>query len=343
MFLALLFIFGLLNVNTIEVTAVETPPPTIAVIPQSTVDQTLTPGKNYTVSIYTDYSGNDVTGYQFSLSYNPHVLKGVKVTNGDLITTDKHPDAMFLPGEFDNTAGELSLTGAFFKFTEEPAPVTNGPGILANVIFTVVGTGDSNITLVKKETMLIGYDPATGKAYNIVDDITPDIGHILDGYFRNTGEVIIHDVAVISVTPSPTTVKQGELVNITVVVENQGTVTESFTVTVYYNRTHPDWRVATPKTVHNLEAGANKSLTFVWNTTDVSVANHAIWAEASTVPGETDTTDNTLKSEDTVTVEKAPPKGRMPIETTIAIVVVAVIVVAVVAYAVKRRKKSTSE
>lgn len=157
---------------------------------------------------------------------------------------------------------------------------------------------------------------------------------------------MVHDVAVLSVTAYPTSVEAGEFVNITVVVENQGTSPETFEVTAYYYPTElspitePHYRIATPETVQNLAAGANTSLTFVWDTTDVIAGNHTIWAEAGTIQGETDTEDNRLESEDAVTVE-APPKGRMPIEIIAIVVVVAVIVVAVVAYAVKRRKKPT--
>jgi len=109
--------------------------PYVGIVPHTTVNSNLTIGTNYTVSIYTDYNGSDITGYQFALSYNPNILNGVEVTNGDLIVGGS---AMFLPGTFNNNAGELSVTGAFFFMAGEVVP---GPGILANVTFTVVGLG----------------------------------------------------------------------------------------------------------------------------------------------------------------------------------------------------------
>jgi hypothetical protein len=133
----------------------------IAVIPQSTVDPNLEPGMNYTVSIYTDYNGSDVWSWVFGLTYNPTVLEVIEVVNGDLITTDKHPDALFDTGDFNNTLGKLSNPNAFFYYIEEPIPTTYGPGILANVTFTVVGTGDSDITIDKSETELTGYNATT--------------------------------------------------------------------------------------------------------------------------------------------------------------------------------------
>jgi len=159
--------------------------PSIMVVPAITEDPTLTPGKNFTISIKTDYNGTDIQAYQFTLSYNPNVLHGVEVTNGDLITTDEHPSATFMPGTFDNTEGTLSLTGAFFFFIVKPAPITSGPGILANVTFTVVGYGTSDITI-GPETVLFGYtEGGYGEPYHIIDAETmPD--HIQHGYFDNT-------------------------------------------------------------------------------------------------------------------------------------------------------------
>jgi len=258
----LLFTFSfltILNFNTVGVFAAEYP--AIYIEPATTVDSTLTPGSLYTISVKTDYTGADITAYQFALSYDPSVLKigvdglsytdiwagtgtrksfeatgklilpdsedvyvggvlktkgvdytidyqtgmitfttapakGVEVKatylycliNGDLITTAISLNAMFNPGTADNVAGILSLTGAFFFFVFEPAPMTSGPGTLANVTFTVVGIGESDITL-GSSSKLIGYtEDGMGDPYNIVDGETmpENLGH---GYFDNTKTV----------------------------------------------------------------------------------------------------------------------------------------------------------
>jgi len=155
--------------------------PYIAVIPQCTLDETLTPGENITVSIYTDYNGSDVWGYEFTLTYNPLVLNGISVTNGDLIVEGT---AVFIPKPFDNQLGYLDLTGAFFFFMPpNPAPFTSGPGTLANITFTVVGYGSSEINF-GPETRLITYtDDGYGDQDNIIDNTMP--GHIQDGFFSN--------------------------------------------------------------------------------------------------------------------------------------------------------------
>ncbi len=177
-FIVLLLTFVVLNAPT-RVYAVESP--YIAVVPSAIVDSTLTPSKTFTISIYTDYAGSDITGWQLTLTYNASVLNGVSVTNGDLIVGGT---AQFLPGNFDNTKGKLSLTGAFFFTMIPPPDVTTGPGILVSVTFKVVGTGTSAITL-GPETKLIGWDFIGEKTYNIIDATTM-FTHIQHGFFDNT-------------------------------------------------------------------------------------------------------------------------------------------------------------
>jgi PKD repeat protein len=156
--------------------------PSVYVDPPSTIDPSLTPGSTYIVSIKTDYTGLDITAYQFTLSFNPTVLNGVSVANGDVITYSEGYH-VFVPGTFDNVAGELSLTGAFFFEAGVTAP---GPGTLAYVTFTVVGVGCSDIIL-GPETQLVGWDPILIQEYHIVNGVTMPF-HLGHGYFCNVGE-----------------------------------------------------------------------------------------------------------------------------------------------------------
>jgi len=273
-----LLLIGMLTLafNIQQVKASNAVSPYIAVVPESTVDPSLTPGMNYTISIYTDYNGSDVWGYEFKLTYNPLVLEGIEVVNGDLITEDVGT-TMWMPGAFNNTLGELGLTGNGFFFFGSPPPVTSGPGIMANITFSVVGYGDSYISL-GDETRLIGYNVTTQEVYNIIDKHYPYTGYILDGYFANQLEVI-HDIAVVSVTP--------------------------LTVEVYrdYEPGLTFWLIG-EKSV-NLAAGATKSLVFVWDTTYVPPGMHSLTAVAIELPGEDDVVDNILESDEIVGVKYA--------------------------------------
>jgi len=174
----------LLGVSTLAFKVNSVPPaefefPALYIEPAITVDEELTLGKNYTISIHTDYNGSDIWGYQFSLNYNSLVLEGVEVVNGDLISAE---NVTFIPGTFNNTEGELWLTMAYSLNLSAPLPWprlnNTGPGVLATVTFTIVGYGKSSITL-GYQTMLVSVDGT-----HIVDAVNmPD--HIGHGYFNN--------------------------------------------------------------------------------------------------------------------------------------------------------------
>lgn len=313
----------------------------IAIIPERTLDTSITPGKNYTIAVYTDYNGTDIWSWSFRLSYNPVFLEGIKVTNGDLITTAKHPNATFVAGSFNNTIGRLSLTLALIEYQPPIIPTTSGPGTLAYVTFRVKETGESNITLIEgaEETVLFG-----PSAEAIINYFTPSLNHLLYGSFSNTEIQAVHDVAVVSVTPSPTVVTVGETINIAVVVENQGTITEVFDVVLYYDYDPPmsTPTIGQPQTVLGLAPTTQKTLSFTWNTTNLREKNYTLTAVVPGVSGETDNTDNKLQSSQTVTIE-AKEFRPLPIKEIIIVIVVAIAVIAAIVILRRRRKKPTAE
>jgi hypothetical protein len=293
---------GVLNLDTVEVSAAEDY--AIYISPAYvTVGGCTEIGSNYTFSIRTNYTGSDICGYEFELTYDPTVLEGVNVTNGDLITETKNDTATWSPGEFNNTVGTLSRTGASYLTLYPPPYLTSGPGILANVTFTVVGCGISNIALVEEgwATKLIGYQPEPWHPrdydedgyFYIIDQYWPDVGHLVGSVFDHSAS---HDVAIIDVSPNQTNVVQGSDVGINVTAENQGQSTESFTVTVYRDAT-----AIQTLPVTDLAAGNDTTLTFTWDTTGIPFDSYVISANASTVEGETDTADNG-KTDGTVTI-----------------------------------------
>jgi hypothetical protein len=311
--------------------------PYITILPRTTVDTTLTPGKNYTISIYTNYNGSDIWGYQFMLTYNTRVLEGVEVVNGDLI---KGGDVTFIAGDFNNAQGKLGLTAGFFTISVgEPLNKTSGPGILANVTFTIVGEGDSPIELVTGSS---GTELKRGGSIdNIIDYFTdlntdPAKGKILSGLFQNVEEVI-HDMAVISLDFSPNNVIAGELVTINVTIKNKGNIIEEVNVTVYWDfgvgaPSHP---IGDPETV-TIGSGENKTIGFTWDTTEVTGGPHPLIAEVNLLGGLTDVNplDNMLKIDDAVTVRIF--QGT-PLPIDLIIIVVVVIAALVVIYIVIRR------
>jgi hypothetical protein len=105
-----------------------------------------------------------------------------------------------------------------------------------------------------------------------------------------------HDVSLVSLEGSPSEVFKGEVVNIALEVENQGSMPESFNTTLYANSTAlQEWETL------NLEEDGVRILEFQWNTSNLESGDYTLSADISPVVGETDLADNNLAN-GTVTV-----------------------------------------
>jgi len=110
-------------------------------------------------------------------------------------------------------------------------------------------------------------------------------------------EPVVHDVAVVAID-APAQAEQGDLVSVGVTVQNQGGAAESFTVTL---TDATDATQIGSQQVTDLAPGASTVVSFQWDTASASIQDHTLQAEASTVPDETDTTDNTMTRVVTIT------------------------------------------
>jgi len=167
-------------------------------------------------------------------------------------------------------------------------------------------------------------------SYTVVLNVTDNTG------LTNTATQSInirwqHDVAVISVTSNPLSVKAGEAIKITVVVKNLGAETETFDVRVFYADTELG-----KQTVTNLAPDATQTLTFTWDTSGMAVGDYVIKAVAQTVSGETSTTDN-LRVDGTVGVQ--PAEQQFPIMLVIGGGAGAVAVAGIAFFLFRRRNK----
>lgn len=178
---------------------------------------------------------------------------------------------------------------------------------------------------------LTTHDYTEDGTYDVTLTVTDDDG-LTNSAWKTITVSPIHDVAVISVTPLSAEVTIGENVTISVDVRNEGTVAETFTVTVYSNDTEID-----TQTVPSLAADSSETLEFVWDTTDVTGGDYVIKAEASQITGETDTADNALTSDETVTV-KSVPFLIFPY-IGIALIIIVIIVVGLGTYVYFKRKR----
>jgi hypothetical protein len=103
----------------------------------------------------------------------------------------------------------------------------------------------------------------------------------------NASERARYDIGITDVTASKTVIGQGYNLNITVTIINYSNDTETRNVTVYANATAIAFQNVT---LTNKDA---TTAIFTWNTTGFAKGNYTISAEASVVPNETYTDDNT--------------------------------------------------
>ena len=165
---------------------------------------------------------------------------------------------------------------------------------------------DQDVSLGIGETRIIEFawnttTAAPGK-YRIRADASSVTGETDVNNNRGKSDEVVtvlgHDVVVteFEVSPSPILgahrVTPGETMTIKVKVKNQGTLTETFDVTVKYDNHDID-----TQTVTELQNGTSTVLTFTWDTTDVAEGTYTLNATATTVPGERpiDTENNALE------------------------------------------------
>jgi len=201
------------------------------------------------------------------------------------------------PGETDpfDPSDDPFLPVAIFEF--HPDSAKTGDAIFFNasesydpngiIVSYAWDFGDGNTTTVTEPTVSHTY--SSGGNYTAVLNVTDN-----DGLWNTFSRVIFvyevnHDLALVDVVPTKSVVCQGYCLRINVTVANQGDVTETFNVTVYWNTTEIDMKEIV------LTSGNTTALTFTWNTTGLAeYQNYTISAYAHPVPGEKDTTHNTF-------------------------------------------------
>lgn len=114
-----------------------------------------------------------------------------------------------------------------------------------------------------------------------------------EGFWNTTTKIvtvkIIHDIAVLKIE-CLNEIYNNWLTKIKITVKNKGTYTETFNVTAYYNTSRID-----VITVTDLESLEEKTVIIMWNTTGLTpLMNYTVWVEASSLPEESNVSDNRL-------------------------------------------------
>jgi hypothetical protein len=240
--------------------------------------RTLILGESFTVDINI-FNVTNLAGWQVNITFDPTILnvQNIFLPAGHIF---EGLDPVTAGKWINNMAGIVWWACAIGP--DAPIDHFDGSGTMCRIEFATVGLGTSPIHIETQgnfPTKIVKPPPPLPIPF------TPR-----DGAAEVLEYAIAPDIAIIEVTPSTTQTYAGRIVNITVVVKNEGNATQDFNVTAYYDSSPIERLLVT-----GLNPGANTSLTFNWNTTGLTPGqNYTISAEAHVVPGEIDTADNFL-------------------------------------------------
>jgi len=207
----------------------------------------------------------------YSVTLNVTDSEGLWDIELKIITIKKYPVASFTFSPLApivneivsfNASSSYDIDGTIVSYNWNFGDGTNGTDVIATHRYSGVGTFMVTLTVTDNDSFV--------------------------NSTSSTVTVYIHDVAIVSAALSADEVYVGQLVNITVIVRNKGTTTETFNITFYYHEI-----LIGTQTVTDLAPKTQRTITFSWNTTGtISEVGYTIKAETSTIPGETNIDDN---------------------------------------------------
>jgi hypothetical protein len=242
---------------------------TVAVSPSSI---TASVGQGFSIGINIS-SVSDLYGWEFYLGWNSSLLSLVSVNEGPFLRSGGNTYFTYYLNT--TTTDEHVIVDCTL---EGPIPGVSGDGTLATITFNVTNEGQCALNL-----------------YNVDlrDSSNAEIpSEAVSGNFTS----LLHDVAVTNLTASPIILLPGGTVNINVTVQNEGSFPEVFNVTVYANSQ------AIGVQPVSLGSGSWIIIAFAWNTTGLEEGDYTLLASASVVPGEVNTTNNSMQAANPITL-----------------------------------------
>jgi len=248
------------------------PAPKIFINPPRILGPAFGVGKLFDINI-SIANVNNLYNWSLGLSWSPGLLDAMEIAQGPFLknvgTTNPQP-------EINQAKGFLNISNTLVG---EPLGGVNGSGTLATVTFLVEAKG---------RTDLIIYPSKLYKS-----DGSPILHVRVDSSFSNVNI----DVAITNVDVTPTSVRVGESVTITVDTRNEGEIEENIDITVYYGN-----KTVESRSVSDLPAGNSTTLTIEWKTISVTPGTYTITAKADPVPGEVNLDNNVKEADKKVTV-----------------------------------------
>ncbi|MEM2118137.1 MAG: cohesin domain-containing protein [Candidatus Bathyarchaeia archaeon] len=236
---------------------------TLYVDPPSIEDPTILPGDTIIIKIMIDAIAN-MKNCEFNLTFNPNVLSVKQVTK------------QLVQGQYPNTNVDVDDVVGY---------------VWVNLTYTTAVTVTTDTALVEIKFFVKGYgtSPLHFESSALKDNAGTPIPHdTQDGFVR----IFVRNITVQDIVVLYHETYVGRVIPINVTVLNDGDIPESFSVSLFYNST----LIATQNVV-DLLPKENTTLTFNWDTAAVppSLDLYVIRAEASILPNELNTADNTLE------------------------------------------------
>jgi len=278
----------------------------------------------------------------------------IKITNITTLNARLEPQTRYLRGEvivFDLTVENIALTLKSATIMIDAQDADSYPIIHIEMDNLVFQPGENHVRAYSQipTAAAIGEATVSAAAYTAPPKIS---GVLYSPAALSTFEIIRvpvlvekHDIAVLTVSPSKTLVYTGEIINIYVVVKNEGTYIESFNVTAFY-----DSNVVGKLFVNGLEPGREMLLVFYWDTRNVTEGNYTLSAEASVVPDEVNIENNRfINGVVWVKPWMYPPVWKIPIWLLVLLFLLAMLIgillllVLICALLRRRRRKKKDE
>jgi len=218
-------------------------------------------------------SAMDLYGWEYKLGWNATLLDAIKVLEGPFLKGAGRPT--YFTYNLNSAEGWMTVDCTLLG----EIPGVGGGGVLSIVTFYAKNAGECpldlfNISLIDSNDQTIPSQDA-------------------DGYWRSTPP---HDIAVIGLDVSPTTVVPGAIVDIDVILQNQGSYPEVFNVTAYANSTF----IGIQEVYLNMTSST--MVQFTWSTTGFGKGEYSVNASADPVSGEVDIADNSKAADSLVTI-----------------------------------------
>jgi hypothetical protein len=171
-----------------------------------------------------------------------------------------------------------------------------------------VGESYFQASSVIPDTVALGEAQVLAAPYT---DPIPNGGVLYSPAAATTFQIATRDISIQSLVPSETFGQVGDIITITMTVENRGNQTESFIASTYFNHT-----IIQTKNVITLPPSAQTQVVFTWDTRGLPEGDYILSGIAGPVEGEIETNDNQF-TDGIVSLYNAPPQTKRDVAITL--------------------------